>query len=165
MMTRYPIAMGITLYKAFESDAVAANGRVPMPQPGEEPEGGHAVCMGYFYLPYEYILGSPAQPGRAACPSYASGDLWVITSVSNAPVPDPPTPIHSTVDTAAATSPTLKISPATTSSAPPSVRGELTAIPPKEKQQVTSAVSAVDQSREGSKQGGGFFSAFRCSGW
>jgi C1A family cysteine protease len=78
----YPIVMGITVFESFESDAVAANGLVPMPNiQTEECMGGHAVLAvgydrkrrlvivrnswgpdwgdhGYFYLPYEFMFGS-----------------------------------------------------------------------------------------------------------
>ncbi|GAX84194.1 hypothetical protein CEUSTIGMA_g11617.t1 [Chlamydomonas eustigma] len=73
----YPIAMGITLYKAFESDAVAANGRVPMPQPGEEPEGGHAVCMvGYDDNQREFIMRNSSGETRAIS-TYHTNISWV----------------------------------------------------------------------------------------
>lgn len=41
-------AFGFSVYDSFESDAVAANGIVPMPQPSENMLGGHAVdAVGY----------------------------------------------------------------------------------------------------------------------
>ncbi|NDE17154.1 peptidase [bacterium] len=76
----YPFAVGIAVYESFESDAAAATGRVPMPNPSRERLlGGHAVlCVGYddargawimrnswgtgwgdkgyFYLPYPYLI-------------------------------------------------------------------------------------------------------------
>lgn len=74
----YPFVFGFSVYASFESDAVAANGIVPMPQKDEQMLGGHAVlCVGYddskkrftvqnswsdqwgdkgfFYMPYEYL--------------------------------------------------------------------------------------------------------------
>lgn len=44
----YPFVFGFTVYESFESDAVAANGVVPMPAKHEKSLGGHAVlCVGY----------------------------------------------------------------------------------------------------------------------
>jgi C1A family cysteine protease len=86
----YPIPFGISIYDSFESDIVAANGLVPMPQPHEKCIGGHAVLIsgydrntrllkvrnswgedwgdkGYFYLPFDYVFAT----------DYAS-DAWVI---------------------------------------------------------------------------------------
>ena len=74
----HPVVFGFSVYDSFESDAVAANGMVPMPDPSENMAGGHAVCavgykdsiqcvivrnswgpnwgdQGYFYLPYAYV--------------------------------------------------------------------------------------------------------------
>ncbi len=43
-----PFVFGFTVYESFESDAVAANGIVPLPAPGEQILGGHAVlACGY----------------------------------------------------------------------------------------------------------------------
>jgi C1A family cysteine protease len=72
-----PFVVGITVFESFESDAVAANGEVPMPGPSEAMLGGHAICVvgyrpdgsfivrnswgpdfgdkGYFYLPQAYL--------------------------------------------------------------------------------------------------------------
>jgi C1A family cysteine protease len=97
-----PIAFGFTVYDSFTSDAVAANGVVPMPGADEQIQGGHAVVMagyddaknavlvrnswadtwgeaGYFWLPYSYITN----------PDLAS-DFWVISTViQDAPIPPP----------------------------------------------------------------------------
>ena len=78
----FPMAFGISVYSSFMSDAVAANGMVPMPNVNTETmEGGHAIiCCGYddskqvficqnswgtdwgdggfFYMPYAYLLDS-----------------------------------------------------------------------------------------------------------
>jgi C1A family cysteine protease len=74
-----PVVFGIVVYSSFESDEVAQSGIVPMPQPGEENLGGHAVLMvgydlekrmvlvrnswgpdwgiqGYFWLPLDFVL-------------------------------------------------------------------------------------------------------------
>lgn len=74
----FPIVFGMAIYDSFETDAVAANGRVPMPKITEKSLGGHAVVAvgyddatkrllvrnswgsswgdrGYFTLPYEYV--------------------------------------------------------------------------------------------------------------
>ncbi len=70
-----PIVCGIKVYQSFESDSVEKTGIVPMPKPGEQLLGGHAVLAvgyndkkqliilrnswgaewgdkGYFYIPY-----------------------------------------------------------------------------------------------------------------
>lgn len=88
-----PFVFGFTVYESFESDAVAATGVMPMPKPGEQELGGHAVmCVGYddvkksfivrnswgtgwgdkgyFYMPYAYMLR----------PDLAS-DFWAIINV------------------------------------------------------------------------------------
>jgi C1A family cysteine protease len=75
-----PVLMGIDIYESFESDAVTGTGIVPIPAAGEKLMGGHAVLVvgyddtknwlkcrnswgefwgddGYFYLPYDYLLG------------------------------------------------------------------------------------------------------------
>jgi C1A family cysteine protease len=74
----YPFVFGFTVYSSFMSDEVAATGMMPMPQPDDSVEGGHAVmCVGYdeakqvyivrnswgtawgdqgyFYMPYDYM--------------------------------------------------------------------------------------------------------------
>jgi C1A family cysteine protease len=44
----YPFVFGFTVYGSFESAQVARTGHVPMPQPAEKVEGGHAVlAVGY----------------------------------------------------------------------------------------------------------------------
>jgi len=74
----YPFVFGFTVYESFESDAVKTSGHCPMPAPGEQAQGGHAVLAvgyeddhqwfvvrnswgpdwglaGYFTLPYAYL--------------------------------------------------------------------------------------------------------------
>jgi len=84
-----PFVIGITVYESFESDAVAASGVVPMPKPGEQVAGGHAICVcgydpahfivrnswgadwgqkGYFLLPRAYLADANL-----------AGDAWTIT--------------------------------------------------------------------------------------
>lgn len=75
-----PFVVGITVFESFESDAVAANGKVPMPAANENSLGGHAICVvgyqadgsfivrnswsadwgdkGYFYLPQAYLASA-----------------------------------------------------------------------------------------------------------
>lgn len=90
----YPVVMGITVFESFESDEVAANGLVPLPQRGEKCMGGHAVLavgydrtrklvivrnswgsdwgdQGYFYLPYEFMFDY----GLVS-------DAWTVTALS-----------------------------------------------------------------------------------
>lgn len=90
---KHPIVMGFTVYESFEADAVRKTGKVPMPQSGERPLGGHAVLMvgydrgkktfivrnswgsdwgdhGYCYFPFAYLLdGDLAE------------DFWMIESL------------------------------------------------------------------------------------
>lgn len=100
----HPVVLGFTVYTSFLSDAVAATGAAPMPQPDDRPVGGHAVLLtgwddaaglfrllnswgaswgdgGYFTLPYGYLTN----PTLAA-------DFWTIRSVSDAAQPTPPGP-------------------------------------------------------------------------
>lgn len=76
-----PFVIGIAVYDSFESEQVSLNGMVPMPSPGEQLLGGHAVCVvgyadclncflvrnswgknwgiaGYFWLPYDYVAST-----------------------------------------------------------------------------------------------------------
>lgn len=89
-----PVVFGFSVFEAFESDSVAATGKVPLPGSADAPIGGHAVqavgyndasqmflCRnswgpgwgleGYFWLPYAYLLNPDL-----------SDDLWVIQSES-----------------------------------------------------------------------------------
>jgi len=78
-----PVVIGIDVYESFESTQVAQTGIVPLPNPGEQLLGGHAILAvgykndaqnkdqgavicrnswaeswgdkGYFYLPYSYF--------------------------------------------------------------------------------------------------------------
>jgi C1A family cysteine protease len=74
----FPFAFGFTVYESFEGPSVASTGHAPMPSPGEQVVGGHAVLgvgyddahqwfvvrnswgpdwgmKGYFTLPYAYV--------------------------------------------------------------------------------------------------------------
>lgn len=89
----YPFVFGFTVYDSFESDDVAINGIMSLPEGNESCMGGHAVmCVGYddekkvfivqnswgkewgdkgyFYMPYSYITN----------PSLAS-DFWTIRTI------------------------------------------------------------------------------------
>jgi C1A family cysteine protease len=89
----YPFVLGFAVYDSFESQEVASSGHAPMPGPGENQLGGHAVLAvgyddasqwflvrnswgtgwgmaGYFTMPYEYLTQG----------SLAS-DFWTIRTV------------------------------------------------------------------------------------
>lgn len=89
-----PVVFGFTVYESFESQQVASDGIVPMPDPEEKVVGGHAVVLvgyndavdrfrvrnswgtgwgqqGYFEMPYLYVTSS----------SLAS-DFWVVQKTS-----------------------------------------------------------------------------------
>lgn len=74
----WPFIFGFYVFSEFEGDQIAQDGLLPMPKPGEQPIGGHAVIAvgyddskqlvtirnswgkdwgdkGYFYMPYAYI--------------------------------------------------------------------------------------------------------------
>ncbi len=78
LATNFPVIFGFTVYESFESDIVAQTGIMPMPGPGEQELGGHAVCAvghdnnvkrllvrnswgenwglkGYFWMPFEAV--------------------------------------------------------------------------------------------------------------
>jgi C1A family cysteine protease len=90
----FPFVFGFTVYESFESQQVAQTGEVPMPGPGENVLGGHAVLAigyddasqrfivrnswglnwgmnGYFKMPYTYLT----QEDLAA-------DFWTIRLVA-----------------------------------------------------------------------------------
>jgi C1A family cysteine protease len=91
-----PVLIGFTVYDTFESQAVAENGIVPMPQSDEQVLGGHCVLVvgyeqlngepywiarnswgpgwgdqGYFYFPKQYLLDNQL-----------ASDFWTIQTVS-----------------------------------------------------------------------------------
>ena len=90
----FPFVFGFTVYESFESQQVANTGVVPMPAPGEQVLGGHAVVavgyddtqqrflvrnswgttwgqQGYFTIPYAYLVDSNL-----------ASDFWTIRLVS-----------------------------------------------------------------------------------
>ena len=91
----YPFVFGFTVYSSFETPEVARTGHAPLPAPGEQQIGGHAVMAvgyddanqrmtlrnswgpgwglnGYFTLPYAYL----SQSNLAA-------DFWTIRLVGS----------------------------------------------------------------------------------
>ena len=89
----FPIVFGISVYESFESEDVAKNGIVPLPEKEERMLGGHAIVLvgydqekrlfifrnswgedwgdkGYGYLPFEYV-----------CDLNLASDFWVVNKV------------------------------------------------------------------------------------
>lgn len=89
----FPFVYGFTVYESFEGKQVGNTGVVPMPKPGEEVLGGHAVLAvgyddtsqrfivrnswgtgwgikGYFTMPYTYLLDANL-----------ADDFWTIRQV------------------------------------------------------------------------------------
>jgi C1A family cysteine protease len=53
----FPFVFGFTVYQSFESQAVAKTGEMPMPLPGEDILGGHAVlAVGYDDAQQRFIV-------------------------------------------------------------------------------------------------------------
>ncbi len=88
----FPVVFGATLYESFESDAVAADGVVPMPSKDEKVIGGHCMAIvgytkdhwivanswgtswgdkGYCYIPFAYL-----------CNTNLADDFWILETVS-----------------------------------------------------------------------------------
>jgi len=89
----FPFVYGFTVYESFEDEAVSRTGEAPMPGPGEQVLGGHAVLAvgyddaaqrfivrnswgkkwgkkGYFTMPFQYLLDDSL-----------SDDFWTIRLV------------------------------------------------------------------------------------
>jgi C1A family cysteine protease len=62
----HPIVIGIPVFKAFESDEVAATGRVPMPAFGETEIGSHCMLMGGYDPAWDKIMNSWSETWGAA---------------------------------------------------------------------------------------------------
>lgn len=84
----HPVVIGVTVFKSFESEEVAATGRVPMPKHGESEVGGHCMLLGGYDEQYDLVLNSwgPAWGSGGYCylprgyvEKYGS-DLWTIYS-------------------------------------------------------------------------------------
>jgi C1A family cysteine protease len=89
----YPFVFGFTVFTAFQSDQVASTGVLNVPQPGEQPLGGHAVmCMGYNDAQQRFLVknswgkqwGLPGMPGYFTVPyNYLAdvnlaSDFWAV---------------------------------------------------------------------------------------
>jgi C1A family cysteine protease len=93
LATGYPFIFGFSVYESFESQQVAQEGHIPMPQHGEQLIGGHAVLavgyddanqwfivrnswgtgwgmQGYFTIPYLYVIHEKL-----------SSDFWTVRIV------------------------------------------------------------------------------------
>jgi C1A family cysteine protease len=100
----FPVVVGFDVYESIELDSVAETGILPMPAPGEQEVGGHAVlCVGYddstqrflcrnswgdgwgqggyFTIPYAY-LGS----------THYAQDFWAVQQEVEGGGPTPPKP-------------------------------------------------------------------------
>ena len=101
------VVFGFTVYQSFESQAVAQTGVMPLPKPGEQVVGGHAVLAvgysdperhvivrnswsaswgdhGYFYMPYQYLTGSKASADSSPINgAHLASDFWAIQAVSS----------------------------------------------------------------------------------
>jgi C1A family cysteine protease len=89
----YPFVLGITVFESFWSAPGQQATVTPLPKPGDQPAGGHAVMAvgyddakgwmivrnswgptaadhGYFYLPYEYVIDHQL-----------ASDFWVVSTV------------------------------------------------------------------------------------
>jgi C1A family cysteine protease len=100
----FPVVVGFDVYGPIQSDEVAQTGVLPMPTPGEQAVGGHAVLLvgyddaartwlcrnswgdgwgqgGYFTVPYGYLDSA----------AFAT-DFWTIQLVAEGSSPTPPAP-------------------------------------------------------------------------
>ena len=86
--TSWPVLVGFVVYESFLTRQVADSGVMPIPKPGEEPQGGHEVlCLGYD-LPKQLALiqnswgDSWGQRGYFWMPfeviSSPDSDLWMV---------------------------------------------------------------------------------------
>lgn len=105
LMNGDPFVFGFLVYESFETEEVATTGMMPIPKEDEKILGGHAVmavgfdddkqCFiirnswgdewgldGYFYMPYEFMFGSPVQ--HPELPAYTS-DHWCIEVTKDEP--------------------------------------------------------------------------------
>jgi C1A family cysteine protease len=86
----FPFVFGFTVYTSFMSDAVARTGKVPMPKPGDQVEGGHAVlAVGYSQKSKRFIVrnswgpdwgnkGYCSMPFAYLADRNLSDDMWTV---------------------------------------------------------------------------------------
>lgn len=82
----HPVIIGIPVFKSFESEEVAATGRVPMPRAGETEIGGHCMLLGGYDPESDLVLNSWGPEWGAGGYCYLprgyvekhGSDLWTI---------------------------------------------------------------------------------------
>jgi C1A family cysteine protease len=102
----FPWVFGFTVYSSFEGPDVAKTGIVPMPAPGEEQLGGHAVlCVGYDDATQRFTVQNSWGPGwglggfftipyNYLTDSNLASDFWKVTIVEDDTTPAPaPVPL------------------------------------------------------------------------
>lgn len=91
----YPVIFGFSVYESFESQAVAASGKVPMPKVSEDMLGGHAVlAVGYIAAKRRFIVrnswgeawgdaGYCTMPYAYLTNANLADDFWILKGLSD----------------------------------------------------------------------------------